>query len=419
MSAWSCPPITWRHGRRGWVADGGYQPGHKGVTRAWLPAEAVTDHRVVRPAVCLCGASLEGQPPTTGTWSRQVVEVPEITPSVTEYAFEAVRCPCCSRINEPTVPPEAMTCTGPNLTALAATLVGEYHLSRDATASLLSSVLHMPICPATVHNCCEQVRDALQSATAEVDAALPSAAVLHMDETSWKEHGVLRWLWIAVGERVTSYAIHPRRGAHQLNRWFPNGFTGVVNCDRWRPYEMFGRRQLCWSHLLRDIQAIIDGDKDGAAVATHALAGAEAMFATWGAFKDGRLNRAELQNQTADYRTEFHQLCAQGADQTTDRKWRALGRDLLRQWDAVFRFLDTEGIEPTNNAAERGLRGAVLWRKCSQGSRTEAGSTFVERVLTATANCRRQGRSVLRFMADTLLAHRAGTPTPSLLPATS
>ena len=397
----------------------GGQPGHKGVTRAWLPAEAVTDHRVVRPAVCLCGASLEGQPPTTGTWSRQVVEVPEITPSVTEYAFEAVRCPCCSRINEPTVPPEAMTCTGPNLTALAATLVGEYHLSRDATASLLSSVLHMPICPATVHNCCEQVRDALQSATAEVDAALPSAAVLHMDETSWKEHGVLRWLWIAVGERVTSYAIHPRRGAHQLNRWFPNGFTGVVNCDRWRPYEMFGRRQLCWSHLLRDIQAIIDGDKDGAAVATHALAGAEAMFATWGAFKDGRLNRAELQNQTADYRTEFHQLCAQGADQTTDRKWRALGRDLLRQWDAVFRFLDTEGIEPTNNAAERGLRGAVLWRKCSQGSRTEAGSTFVERVLTATANCRRQGRSVLRFMADTLLAHRAGTPTPSLLPATS
>lgn len=114
---------------------------------------------------------------------------------------------------------------------------------------------------------------------------------------------------------------------------------------------------------------------------------------------------------------DVQRFCVKGSKQARDRKWRALGKELIRQWDSVFRFLDMEGVEPTNNTAERGLRTAVLWRKCSQGTRTDAGSTFVERILTATANCQRQGRSVLRFLADTLMAHRARLPTPSLLPA--
>jgi len=395
----------------------GGQPGHKGVTRAWVSPERVTERKVLRATVCGCGASLLGQPPTTGTWSRQVVEVPEITPTVIEYVFEVLACPCCAKLTAPEVPPEAATCTGPNLTALAATLVGEYHLSRDATASLLGTVLHMPICPATVQNCCEQVSVGLESATREVDEALPSESVLHLDETSWKQRRVLHWLWIAVGEKLTSFAIHRRRGREQLSRWFPNGFAGVINCDRWRPYETFDKRQLCWSHLERDLQAIIDGGKAGATAATQALEGADSMFATWGKFREGQYSCDELQRLTKNYRGGFQKFCAKGAKQARDRKWRALGKDLLRQWDAVFRFLDTEGIEPTNNTAERGLRTAVMWRKCSQGTRTNAGSTFVERILTATANCRRQGRSVLRFLADTLLAHRAGLPTPSLLPA--
>jgi transposase len=317
------------------------------------------------------------------------------------------------------VPPQAATATGPNLTALAATLVGEYHLSRDATASLLGSVLGMPICAATVQRCCEAVSAALQPATAAVDAALPASSVVHMDETSWKQGKVLHWLWIAVGDAVTSFAIHGRRGAQQLEKWFPEGFEGVVNCDRWRPYERFARRQLCWSHLERDLQAIIDGERAGAEPATRALAGAAGMFATWHRFKSGQISRGELQHLTADFRARFKTFCTLGTRQKRDRKWRSLGRDLLRQWEAVFRFLDTEGIEPTNNTAERGLRGGVLWRRISQGSRTEAGSLFVQRIMTAAANCRRQARNLLPFLAESLLAHRQGIPTPSLLPATS
>jgi transposase len=408
------PPV-----KRGLRKAGG-QPGHKGSTRAWLPPEKVNEHKLVRVPACTCGTSLEGVPATkSATWARQVIEVPAIVPHVTEYTFETVQCPCCARLNQPAVPPEAVTCTGPNLTALAATLVGEYHLSRDAAAGLLGSVLNMPICAATVQSCCEQVSGSLETATAEVDLSLPASSVVHMDETSWKLKGTLHWLWIAIGDQVTSFAVHARRGRHQLEQWFPEGFEGVVVCDRWRPYERFARRQLCWSHLERDLQAIIDSAGAGVAAATEALAGAKAMFTTWGAFKDGLFQRADLQRDTQKYRRAFKAFCARGASQKRDRRWRALGADLLRQWDSVFRFLDVEGVEPTNNTAERGLRGAVIWRRTTQGTRSEAGTTFVRRIMTAQANCKRQGRSVLRFLADTLMAYRQGLTPPRLLPTAS
>lgn len=404
-------------GKKGTRKPGG-QRGHKGVTRAWVPAEKVNTRKVIRVPRCPCGTSLEGVPATTGTWSRQVVEVPVIEPHVTEYVFETVACPCCSRKNAPEVPPEAATATGPNLTALAATLVGEYHLSRDAAANLLGSVLGMPICAATVQACCVAASAALEPATTAVDAALPASNVIYMDETSWRQRKDLRWLWIAVGDTITSFAIHARRGADQLAKWFPKGFNGVVTCDRWRPYERFAKRQLCWSHLERDLQAIIDGTRAGAEPATRVLSGAGTMFETWHHFKDGHIRRDELQSLTTGFRQQFKTFCTLGSRQKRDRRWRALGRDLLRQWDAVFRFLDTEGVEPTNNTAERGLRSGVIWRRTTQGSRTDAGTLFVQRMMTVTANCKRQARSVLRFLADTLMASRAGSVTPSLLPAT-
>ena len=394
----------------------GGQPGHKGVTRDVIPPEKVNERKEVRPEVCSCGQSLQGVRGAGKPNVRQVVELPPITPHVIEYLLQPVRCPCCLALNEPALPPEAVTCTGPNLTALVATLVGEYHLSRDATAALLQTVLGIPIGPATVHGCCEQMSSALAAPTLEVEAALPAAASIHLDETSWRQRGVMHWLWIAVTDTLSSFAINRRRGKDQLNRWFPKGFSGVLHCDRWRPYEIFGRRQLCWSHLERDIQAIIDRKGAGEEPAASVLAGAGRMFHTWHGFKQGKMTRADLLRETTPYRAAFRRFCSRGKGQKRDRKWRSLGKDLLRQWDAVFRFLETEGVEPTNNAAEQGLRSAVIWRRTTQGTRTDAGSLFVSRVLTAVGTCRRQGRRVLDFMRDALLAHRRGTPPPSLLP---
>lgn len=159
-----------------------------------------------------------------------------------------------------------------------------------------------------------------------------------------------------------------------------------------------------------------DAKRVGAEPATRLLEWATAMFEHWHPFKAGAIDRLELQRLTQTYRPAFEAFCKLGARQKRDRRWRALGVDLLRQWPAVFRFLDDSGVEPTNNAAERGLRGGVLWRLTCQGSRTDEGSHFVQRLMTVAANCKRQGRPVIRFLADALLAWRAGISPPSLLP---
>jgi transposase len=258
--------------------------------------------------------------------------------------------------------------------------------------------------------------EALAAPVSEVEAALPVAEVIHLDETSWRQSGVMHWLWVAVTTDLACFAVNRRRRKEQLDLWFPRGYSGVLHCDRWRPYEMFGRRQLCWSHLLRDIQAIIDLKRAGQEPATLVLAGADAMFVTWHLFKAATIDRVVLQRETAGYRKALRRFCTQGRAQKRDRKWRSLGKDLLRQWDQVFRFLDTDGVEPTNNAAEQELRSGVMWRRMTQGTRTDAGSRFVARVLTAVGTCVRQGRRVLDYMRDALLAHRAGLPPPSLLP---
>ena len=145
------------------------------------------------------------------------------------------------------------------------------------------------------------------------------------------------------------------------------------------------------------------------------LAGAMAMFATWHQFDDGKLDRVGLIKATARYRTRFRRFCLAGKRQSDDRKWRAFGRDLLRQWPGVFRFIDVEGFEPINNAAERALRTAVLWRRCSNGTRSETGTAFVGRILTVVATCKQQGRDVLGYLSEALLASRRGLSPPSLL----
>lgn len=396
----------------------GGQPGHKGVTRAMVPPERVNERKEIRPSMCPCGHDLAGVAPEGKPSVRQVVEIPRIEPHVTEFLLHRVRCPSCQALSAAEPPAEAQTGTGPLLTSLAAMLVGQYRLSRESVADLLARILDVPMCGATVQASCERVGDALAAPVEALEAALPSTAAVHLDETSWKERGVLRWLWVAVSERFTCFSVHARRSVAQLQAWFPKGYDGRVHSDRWRAYDVFDveRRQLCWSHLLRDLQAIVDRGGAGSARADRMLVGARAMFEHWRRLGGGEIDRAALLTATERFRKAFRRFCGDGRDQDEDRTWRALGRDLLRQWSAVFRFIDTDGFEPTNNAAERGLRTAVLWRRCTQGTRTEIGSAFVGRILSAVATCRQQGRDVLGYLAEALLAYRRGTEPPSLLP---
>lgn len=396
----------------------GAQKGHKGATRMAVPPERVTERKDIRPSECgnchrdLTGAQTYGRPDV-----RQVVDLPKIDPIVTEYVAHSLVCPDCRRVTRAKLPPEAAYGTGPQLTAWVAALVGRYRVSRQDTADLLTALLNVPICKGTVQACCERVSAALAEPVAELERALPDQPRVFLDETGWRERGARRWLWIARADRFACYAIHPRRGTAQLAAWFPRGYGGIVHSDRWSAYSFFDtlRRQFCWAHLLRDLQAVIDAGAKGVEAARSALQGAHGLFHTWHAFKRDEIARGALMAATRPFVDAFRTFCTRGSEQEKDRRWAALGRNLLKDWDAVFRFLDTEGVEPTNNDAEQGARGGVLWRRITQGTRSPAGSDFVARMLSATATCRIQERDLAAFLHDAFVAHLRGHHAPSLL----
>ena len=396
----------------------GAQEGHEGARRATFPPEKVT--RVVnhRPDCCeACGDKLLDTQMVEGNHRRQVVEIPEIVPDVTEHRVFVGLCTCgCSTWGK--FPPEAAYGTGPRLTALTAELSGRYRLSLEETADLLSDVLDVPICKGTVQACCERTSEALVKPVEEVEKALPEAEVVNMDETGWKVAGKKAWLWVFATTLTVLFVVHPKRGRGILEQLFGTGKPGVVVSDRWSAYSFFepDHRQLCWSHIERDIIGISDAKGAGSSSAGPMVEGTAGMFSNWHAFRRrGEINRVVLAERIAPFKEALWAFAEAGAAQKQDKKWRGLGRDLVRYWPAVFRFVEVEGVEPTNNLGERDVRKGVLWRRSSQGSRSEAGSLFVGRILSTAATCRRQGRNLLKFLEAAVLAKMHNQPPPTLL----
>lgn len=397
----------------------GGQPGHKGVTRAIVPPERIDVVVEVSPTSCTCGADMAGAVAVGGPRIRQVFEIPEIRAHITEYRMQRAACPCCGRVNEAQIPPEAAYGTGPTLTSWIAMLSGEYRLPRQDVVDLCARLLGVPVSKGTVQACCERVSEAVAAAVQAAEATLSTSTLAWIDETGWRQKGVRRWLWGASTNEVSCFAINTKRGAAQFEAWFDSTFNGVLHSDRWVVYGRLTpeQRQLCWAHLLRDVQGIADAKGAGAIAARALLPEAHALFSSWHRFCRDEIDRPTLQTLAAPFITAFRTFGCDGETQRADKKWYGLGRDSVRWAPAVFRFIDVEGVEPTNNREERNLRHAVQWRRITQGTRSEAGSKFVGRILTVLGTCTLQHLDTLRFVKDSVLAALHGRPPPSLLTA--
>jgi transposase len=258
----------------------------------------------------------------------------------------------------------------------------------------------------------------LAPAHAEAVAAVQAAPVKHADETSWKQAGRLCWLWTAVNSTVACFLIHARRGAAGLTALLGETITGIVCSDRWGAYERLGvyQRQLCWAHLVRNFQALVDRGGRGQAIGEELLCLAEDVFHWWYRVRDGTMRRATLRTYIDGQRPWLRALLARGSV-CGCAKTEALCRD-LQEWEpALWTFVRVEGVEPTNNAAERALRPAVLWRRRSFGCHSEGGCRFVERMLTAVQTLRLQERGIIDYLVEAITAHRQGSAAPQLLPA--
>jgi transposase len=398
----------------------GGQPGHVAHQRGLVPPERVDQIVDHGPTTCAhCAAPLPGPLPAGDSWPHQVTELPVVRALVTEHRLHRVTCPACGRATRATLPPDVPAgAFGPRLQATVAVLSGQYRLSRRQVADVCGTVLDAPLAASSVDGLCQATAAALAAPVAAVQATLPQAPVANADETRWPRAGQTQWLWVVVTGLVTVFTIAASRGSRVIKELLGEDYAGVLGSDRYAGYAWLdvAVRQICWAHLVRDLRALVDRGGAAEEVGTAALAPVRDLFTVWHQYRDGTLDRPGLQAAMRPVQDALATVLDEGA-RCPDAKAAGLCRALDRLWPALWTFVDEAGVEPTNNAAERAIRPAVLWRKGSYGTQSDAGARFAERLLTVTATCKQQGHAVLDYLTTVCTAAQLGQPVPSLLPA--
>src|SRR4051794_15264176 len=398
----------------------GGQPGHRGHHRHRLPRERVTKVVPYVPTTCgHCHAPLPAQAAPGDpepTW-HQVAEIPELAAEITEHQGHARTCPACGHLNRGELPPEVRAhVIGPRLAAVMSYFSGRLHLSRRAVEEVVETVFDVPTSLGTITTLEAQASAALAHPYQEAQAAVREAPVKNTDETGWSEKGQKRWLWTAVTATVACFVIHLRRSFEGLQALLGEAIQGVVCSDRWSAYSKLPleRRQVCWAHLKRDFQKLIDRGGPAEAIGRVGLEVVDCLFADWWSFRRGEFDRPGLQARVERIARELQSVLEPGRS-CADSKAATFCANLLVLYPALWLFAALEGVEPTNNHAERILRLGVLWRKNALGCHSAEGCRFVERMLTVVQTLRLQKRPVLEYLVRAIVAHRAGLPAPQLL----
>jgi len=409
------PPGTVRPRRRPSGRRPGGQPGHPGHSRPLLPVAQVQAVLPVRPVRCArCGRRLTGTDPAP--WRHQVTEVPLVTPVVTEYQLHTLACRCGATTRAALPPGVPTGAFGPRLQALAAVCTGLYHLSRRTTVDLLRDLCGVDLALGSVTACEQAVSQALAAPVAAAQAFVQRQPVAAVDETGYREARRRAWLWVAVTATVTVFLVHARRGAVAAQALLGT-FAGTLTSDRWTAYCRWPlrQRQLCWAHLRRHFAAFAEAPGTAGRLGAALLAETEQLFAWWHRVRDGTLTRATFRSYLGPLRRRVEGLLVLGS-YCRHAPTAATCREILALAPALWTFARVPGVEPTNNAAERALRPAVLWRKGSFGSHSAAGSRFAERMLTVAATLKQQHRHIVDYVARACAAALRGEPAPSLLP---
>lgn len=392
----------------------GGQPGHSPCARPLAPPEKVAETFDHQPDACRrCGHELTGIDPEP--IRHQVAELPPIEPIVTEHRLHRLTCSQCGTLTAATLPADVPKgAFGPRLQAVLALLSGGYRIGKRGVQQLASDLFGLSISLGMVAKLERQTAHALKAPVDELRVYVRGQHA-NIDETGWRENGKKAWLWTVVTSLVTVFTIARSRAGDVAKSLLGSQYRFVATCDRYRAYLWIDRCQLCWAHLRRDFQAMIDRGGTSKPIGEELLKHSDQMFEWWHRVRDDSLARSTLQSYLTDFRRAFLAVLERGTI-CGCAKTEGTCRDILDDEFSLWTFIRTEGVEPTNNAAERALRHAVLWRKCSGGTDSEAGSRFVEHLLSVVATCRQQGRNVLTTLTNCLQLHQTGKQSPSLLP---
>ena len=393
----------------------GGQSGHPRHERVLLPADETHDRK---PSRCRrCCAELSGEDPDPIV--DQVIDLPEKLYTAIHYRRHRLMCPRCQTVTTADPVPEASSGFGPRLTAATAYLSGVGRLGKRTIRTLFADVCDIPMSLGSVCKLEAKVSAALK-APCEEALEHTRGKDAGVDETGWKQGPDKAWLWVAVTRWITVFLIRPNRNRASFDD-LAGPEPGILTTDRFPVYTHLNpeKRQICWAHLRRDFQAMIDRKNAGSEVGEGLLAHADILFDHWGKVRDGTRKRRWFERVHAGWlRVEVRLLLERGTG-CACAKTAAVCREILKAEASLWTFAAAAGVEPTNNAAERAVRHAVCWRKTSYGTDGERGSRFVERMLTAVAGCRSQGRDVLEFLTRAVDPSRNPVERLSLLPTTA
>ena len=394
----------------------GGQKGHLKHCRELIAPEEC--HQIIPciPDHCRrCGDVLEGT--DAQPIRHQVWDLPPINPIVTEYQQHRIHCPCCGITTCGELPPGVPTgqC-GPRLAAFTGLLMGHFRQSKRRTSMFLEDLLNVPCSAGWTVKIQNIVSDSLAAPYEQLRSQLSKQKQLFVDESPTKQRKTKAWLWVAVAPMFAVFGIFLNRKRISLNALVGNYSNIILNCDRAKMYFDCKCLQWCWAHLKRDIQKLRDSpDRQVKRLGDDLMRQQKRLFQHFRRYKAGEIRWATFQNLVRPIRKKFNTLLLRGK-RSGNQGMTGMCQELYAHRDWLWTFVKVQGIEPTNNTAERSLRPAVIYRKLSFGTQSATGSRFLERILTVSETCRMQGRSVYEFMIDAVTANYAGQQSPSLLP---
>ncbi len=413
----------------------GGQPGHKGNSRELYPMEDCSEIIEHHPPYCLsCGEALSGS--DINPYRHQIVEIPPISPIVVEHRLHQLTCRACGSKTRATLPSEVNpTGYGVRVVALVALLGGVDRNSQRMVQSAMLEVFGVSMSLGTVNKLRLEASDTVSGCVDEAKLYIQTAKVVGASLTGFNQGNIdgsnpsqrKAWLWVAVTPLVTFFEIALTRCTQGAKNLLGENFGGILNSDRHGAYNWvdLDRRQLCWAHLRREFIKISERRGVSAEWGTALVKEQEKLFELWHRVRDGTLSRHDFGKLVFDIRSSIKAILTEAdsysigtREKTPLAKTVRTCRQLLKVEPAMWLFVATVGVEPTNNAAERAIRPAVIWRRTSFGSQSQAGSNFVARMLTVVTTLKSQKRHILDFMTKSVLAARSGTAPPSLLPST-
>jgi hypothetical protein len=407
-----------KRGRRSGRQPGG-QPGHPGHGRPLQPLEKVDRLLEHWPERCRCGhvfAEAE-RAPHGDPVRHQVCELPPIAVELIEHRLQRLRCPDCGATTRARLPADVPAgAFGPRLEAAIATLSVRNRISRRDLVELVEELFGCSLAIGTVDAILTRTAAAVDPVYQDLLAHIRSAQAVNVDETGWRLRGSKRTLWGAFSTRAAVFRIAPDRHEREAVALLGEQFPGLVSSDRWWAYNRLDpdKRQVCWSHLVRDFTFHAEGQGLQQPFGEAGLQIAKRLFHAWQQF-DHDHDRARLRRSVAPLKRELKTLLQHGAHGRRNRRTWGLAKNLLKLWPALWTFTTVPGVEPTNNAAERGLRGAVIYRKLSLGSQSDTGERTIERLLSLSQTCRLQNRSLFAYLTAVLNARARDDPAPLLV----